>query len=148
MASVDKVRIGTTTYDMSPSKDGTLIGYTSNDAASPTAWTDAAVINTASDTNGSIFSKITTMIKNARWLFSVLGTVDFSSTGATTISDALVAIKTALDGKASSSHSHTTGDLTVSSTQINSESYIPTSSVFYAMQQKLDEISATIDSLR
>lgn len=147
MASVDKVRIGTTTYDMSPSKDGTLIGYTSNDAASPTAWTDATAITT-SDTNGTIFSKITTMIKNVRWMFSVLGTVDFSSTGATTISDALVAIKTALDGKASSSHSHTTGDLTVSSTQINSESYVPTSSVFYAMQQKLDEISATIDSLR
>ena len=34
MASVDKVKIGDTTYDVSPSKDGTLNGYTSGDAAS------------------------------------------------------------------------------------------------------------------
>ena len=35
MASIDKVKVGETTYDVSPSKDGTLNGYTSNDNGTP-----------------------------------------------------------------------------------------------------------------
>ena len=35
MASIDKVKVGETTYDVSPSSTGTLSGYTSNDNVTP-----------------------------------------------------------------------------------------------------------------
>ena len=35
MASVDKVKIGDITYDMSPSSTGVLNGYVSNDNGTP-----------------------------------------------------------------------------------------------------------------
>ena len=35
MSSLDKVKIGSTTYDISPSKNGTLTGYSSNDQTPP-----------------------------------------------------------------------------------------------------------------
>lgn len=35
MASVDKVRLGEVTYDVSPSASGTLNGFTSNDNVTP-----------------------------------------------------------------------------------------------------------------
>ena len=38
MSSIDKVKVGDTTYDVSPSKDGTLNGYTSNDEGTPPRW--------------------------------------------------------------------------------------------------------------
>lgn len=143
MASVDKVKVGSTSYDISPSKDGTLNGFTSNDAASPTAWSAADAITT-SDTNSTIFSKITTMIKNVRWLYSKLGTTDFSATGQSTVTGALSALQTGLNGKAASSHSHTTAQLPVSSSQTNSNSYIPTSALVYSMQQKINSLNDAI----
>ena len=143
MASVDKVKVGSTSYDISPSKDGTLNGFTSNDAASPTAWSAANAITT-SDTNSTIFSKITTMIKNVRWLYSKLGTTDFSATGQSTVTGALSALQTGLNGKAASSHSHTTAQLPVSSSQTNSNSYIPTSALVYSMQQKINSLNDAI----
>ena len=35
MSSIDKVKVGDTTYDVSPSASGTLHGYTSNDEGTP-----------------------------------------------------------------------------------------------------------------
>ena len=147
MASVDKVKVGSTSYDISPSKDGTLNGFTSNDAASPTAWSAANAITT-SDTNSTIFSKVTTMIKNVRWLYSKLGTTDFSATGQSTVTGALSALQTGLNGKAASSHSHTTAQLPVSSSQTNSNSYIPTSALVYSMQQKINSLNDAIESIK
>ena len=145
MASVDKVKVGSTSYDISPSKDGTLNGFTSNDAASPSSWTATDVV-AASDSNSTIFSKITTMIKNVRWLYSKLGTTDFSATGQSTVTGALSALQTGLNGKAASSHSHTTAQLPVSSSQTNSNSYIPTSALVYSMQQQITSLNdAMID---
>ena len=146
MASVDKVKVGSTSYDISPSKDGTLNGFTSNDAASPTAWTAANAITT-SDTNSTIFSKVTTMIKNVRWLYSKLGTTDFSATGQSTVTGALSALQTGLNGKAASSHKHTTAQLPVSSSQTNSNSYIPTSALVYSMQQQITSLNDAIANL-
>lgn len=140
MASVDKVKVGSTTYNISPSKDGTLTGFTSNDAASPSAWSAVNTITT-SDTNSSIFSKITTMVKNVRWLYNKLGQTDFSSTGQSTVTGALKSLQTSVNGKAAASHSHTTADLPVSSTQTNSTSYIPTSALVYSMQQQITSLN-------
>ena len=140
MASVDKVKVGSTSYDISPSKDGTLNGFTSNDAASPTDWSATDVV-AASDSNSTIFSKITTMIKNVRWLYSKLGTTDFSATGQSTVTGALSALQSGLNGKAASSHSHNTSQLPVSSSQTNSNSYIPTSALVYSMQQQINSLN-------
>ena len=45
------------------------VAFTSGDALSPTAWTDVALIETGS-TLATLFNKISTMIKNVRWLYS------------------------------------------------------------------------------
>ena len=143
MASVDKIKVGSTSYNISPAKDGTLTGFTSNDAASPTAWSAADAITT-SDSNATIFSKITTMIKNVRWLYSKLGTTDFSATGQSTVTGALSALQSGLNGKAASSHSHGVDQLPVSSSQTNSNSYIPTSALVYSMQQQITSLNDAI----
>ena len=140
MSSIDKVKIGSTSYDVSPSKSGTLSGFTSNDASTPTAWTSSDVI-LATDTNSSIFAKLTTMIKNVRWLYAKLGDTDFSATGSATVSGAISNLQTSLSGKANTSHTHAVADLPVSSQQINSTAYIPTSSLLYSMQEQITSLN-------
>lgn len=80
MSSIDKVKVGETTYDVSPGATGTLNGYSSNDNGTPPAWTEVDPIST-SDTNSGIFGKLTAMVKNVRWLYNKLGTTDFSAAG-------------------------------------------------------------------
>ena len=147
MASVDKIKVGSTSYNISPSKDGTLTGFTSNDAASPTAWSNTSTITT-SDSNATIFSKITTMIKNVRWLYNKLGTTDFSATGQSTVTGALSALQTGLGNKAARNHSHATNTLPVSSQYVNSNDYVPTSALMYSMQANIDALSEKIANLQ
>ena len=146
MASVDKVKVGDTTYDVSPSKDGTLNGYTSGDSSTPTSWTSVSAITT-SDTNATIFSKLTSMVKNVRWLYTKLGTADFSATGSDTVSGALVSINNGLSDKAPSNHSHTVADLPVTSNQSNSTSTIPTCALLYSMNEELTAMEASMESI-
>ena len=143
MASVDKVKISDTTYDVSPSATGTLNGYTSGDSASPSSWSSVDVIST-SDTNSSIFNKITTMVQNVRWLYTKLGNDDFSDTGSDTITGALSTLQSGLDGKSPVSHTHTTMTLPVSSNQVNSESYVPTSALLYSMVQRANTVADNV----
>ena len=144
MSSIDKVKVGDTTYDVSPSASGNLNGYTSNDEGTPPAeWGEVNVIST-SDTNSSIFSKLTGMVRNVRWLYSKLGTEDFSGTGQTTITSALSTLQSGLDGKSPVSHTHTTMTLPVSSNQVNSENYVPTSALLYSMVQRANDIANSI----
>ena len=146
MASIDKVKVGETTYDISPSKDGTLNGYTSGDSASPSSWSSVNAIS-ASDTNATIFNKLTTMVKNVRWLHAKLGDSDFSATGQDTVSGALVSLKTGLGNKADSDHSHTVADLPVTSNQSNSTSTIPTCALLYSMNQELDALEESANNI-
>ena len=146
MASVDKVKVGDTTYDVSPSKDGTLNGYTSGDSSTPTNWTSVSAITT-SDTNATIFSKLTSMVKNVRWLYTKLGTADFSATGSDTVSGALVSINNGLSDKAPLDHSHTVADLPVTSNQSNSTSTIPTCALLYSMNEELTAMEASMESI-
>ena len=144
MSSIDKVKVGDTTYDVSPSASGTLNGYTSNDEGTPPAeWGEVNIIST-SDTNSSIFSKLTGMVRNVRWLYSKLGTEDFSGTGQTTITGALSTLQSKLDGKSPVSHTHTTMTLPVSSNQVNSESYVPTSALLYSMVQRANTVADNV----
>lgn len=64
------------------------VAFTSGDAASPTTWTNVSVITTGS-TLATLFNRISTMVKNVRWLYSKLGTTDISSIGNGTVTGAL-----------------------------------------------------------
>ena len=136
MANVDHIKVGSTSYDISPSPTGTLTtgtgGFSSSDVAqeSATSWTNVDQITT-SDKHASIFTKITQMAKNVRYLYNVLGTG--FSTGST--------VKSQIDSKAPSSHSHSVGQLPTSSTQVNSNYYIPTSALIYSMNQTLTSLN-------
>lgn len=67
------------------------VAFTSGDAASPTAWSDVSVITTGS-TLATLFNRISTMVKNVRWLYSKLGTTDISSIGGGTVTGAISAL--------------------------------------------------------
>ena len=136
MPNVDHVRVGSTSYDISPSPTGTLAtgtgGFSSSDVAqaNATSWTNVYQITT-SDKHASIFTKITQMAKNVRYLYNVLGTG--FSTGST--------VKNQIDGKAAANHSHKVAQLPTSSTQVNSNDYIPTSALIYSMNQTLTSLN-------
>lgn len=84
------------------------------------------------------------MVKNVRWLYSKLGTDDFSTTGSDTVTGALSNLQSGLDGKAESSHSHTTDTLPVSNNQVNSVNYIPTSALLYSMSMRAEGIQSVV----
>ena len=102
MAQIDKIQVGSTTYDIAPSADSTNT-FTSGDVAdgSASSWTTIAKL-ASGETTTSILGKISNMFKNIRYLYSRLGTTDISGTG-TTITAAIAALES---GKAASSHTH------------------------------------------
>lgn len=137
MAIIDKIKVGSTTYDVSPSATGTLnttgtTKFASSDVAqgSATSWTSVDTMST-SDNHATLFTKITQMAKNVRYLYNVLGTG--FSTGST--------VKSQIDGKAASNHSHKVAQLPTSSSQVNSNDYIPTSALIYSMNQTLTSLN-------
>ena len=137
MAIIDKIKVGSTTYDVSPSASGTLnttgtTKFASSDTAqaSATSWTNVDQMTTA-DNHATLFTKITQMAKNVRYLYNVLGTG--FSTGST--------VKGQIDGKAPANHSHSVSQLPTSSTQVNSNYYIPTSALIYSMNQTLTSLN-------
>ena len=84
------------------------------------------------------------MVKNVRWLYVKLGNDDFSGTGQSTITGALSTLQSELDGKSPMSHTHTTMTLPVSSNQVNSENYVPTSALLYSMVQRANTVSDNV----
>ena len=103
MATIRQIKVKDTLYDISPSPSGTLDTTTANNKfessdvaqANATAWTDVAAL-AATETNKSMFTKATQMMKNTRYLYNIIGT-GFSTSST---------IKKAIDGKAASNHSH------------------------------------------
>ena len=143
MAIIDKIKVGSTTYDVSPSASGTLnttgtTKFASSDTAqaSATSWTNVDQMTTA-DNHATLFTKITQMAKNVRYLYNVLGTG--FSTGST--------VKSQIDGKAPANHSHSVSQLPTSSTQVNSNDYIPTSALIYSMNQTLTSLNDASNKL-
>ena len=91
MSSICKVKMSGDTYHISPSPNGTLnvAGYTSNDVAQSAATTYTSVDPIANtDTNATIFGKLTNMVKNIRFLYNQIGSVDISNIG-NSITDAI-----------------------------------------------------------
>lgn len=68
------------------SKDNTTT-FTSND--STTGDSTAPALLTSGETHASIFSKVSTIFKNVRWLLSKMGTTDISALGDGTVTGAL-----------------------------------------------------------
>lgn len=67
------------------------VAFTSGDAENPTEWSNVSVITTGS-TLATLFNRISTMVKNVRWLYSKLGTTDISSIGGGTVTGAISAL--------------------------------------------------------
>ena len=99
---INKVSIEGSVYQITPSTDGTFTG-TSEDSTSPSSWTTVAVLSSG-ETNGSIFTKISQMFKNIRYLYSKLGDIDISTSG-NSITDAISNLET---NKADTNHTHNT----------------------------------------
>ena len=146
MAYVDKARVEGTLYDISPSPTGNLDStsenaYTSSDVAqaNATTWTNVdPILNT--EQHRSIFSKLTSMIKNIRYLYNIVGSGTFAPGSGTTITDVV-------NNKAPKSHNHTAAQLPTSNSQINSTSYVPTSALIYSMNQTLNSLNDALDKI-
>lgn len=74
-------------YLYSNTRDST-VSYTSNDNTNPTAWTNISAI-TSGEKHSSLFNKISTMFKNVRYIYKMLGTTDISQLGDGTVTGAL-----------------------------------------------------------
>lgn len=71
--------------------------FTSND--STTGDSTAPALLTSGETHASIFSKVSTIFKNVRWLLSKMGTTDISSLGDGTVTGALSTLNSNIGGK-------------------------------------------------
>lgn len=58
------------------------VAFTSGDAASPTAWSAVSVI-TSGSTLATLFNRISTMVKNVRYLWTLIGTSSFANVAST-----------------------------------------------------------------
>ena len=65
---INKISVENTIYQITPSIDGTFDG-TSEDNMSPSSWTNVNILSSG-ETNGSIFTKISNMFKNIRFLYN------------------------------------------------------------------------------
>lgn len=78
------------------SQDNTVT-FTSND--STTGDSTAPALLTSGETHASIFSKVSTIFKNVRWLLSKMGTTDISTIGNGTVTGALSTLNSNIGGK-------------------------------------------------
>lgn len=58
------------------------VGFTSGDSLSPTGWTSVSQITTNS-TLATLFNRISTMVKNVRYIWNLLGSSSFSNVAST-----------------------------------------------------------------
>lgn len=69
-----------------------ITSFSSSDSESPTGWTDVDVLKSA-ETHRSMFSKISTMFSNIRYIWNLIGTTDISAIGGGTVTDILSKVK-------------------------------------------------------
>lgn len=128
MATIRQIKVKDVVYDISPSPSGTLDTTTKDNAfassdvaqASATSWTDVVAL-AATETNKSMFTKATQMMKNTRYLYNIIGT-GFSTSNT---------IRKAIDGKAASNHSH---DLSTMINGLSVGSATPQDADYYVCQ--------------
>lgn len=81
------------TFSGTPTKVDTAKSYTTFDSAddkNPTTWSDVELL-TSKEEQRSLFSKISTMFKNIRYLYKMLGTTDISQYSDGTVTGAVKA---------------------------------------------------------
>ena len=76
------------------SKENTVT-FESRDAAEANVWTDVGVL-ASGEKHSSIFNKVSTMFKNVRYLYKMLGTTDISAIGGGTVTGAIASQNEAL----------------------------------------------------
>ena len=87
------------TFSGTPTKVDTAKSYTTFDSAddkNPTTWSDVELL-TSKEEQRSLFSKISTMFKNIRYLYKILGTTDISAIGDGTLTGGLDALNSNLN---------------------------------------------------
>ena len=150
MAQVDKIQIGTTTYDILQSEDAIFTGV-SNDSADneATSWSSVEKL-ASSETNGSIFTKISSMFKNIRYLYKIIGTNDISSIG-NSITDAITAL--GQGGGVVPVHTHKPSDLRdnngnslIVNEQISDSTHVPSSLLVKQMNDTLTNLVTSVNN--
>ncbi len=76
------------------SKDN-AVSFASEDSLIPAAWADVPVLATG-EKHSSILNKISTMFKNVRWLYKMLGTTDISAIADGTLTGAVSMLNTGI----------------------------------------------------
>ena len=115
------------TFSGTPTKVDTAKSYTTFDSAddkNPTTWSDVELL-ISKEEQRSLFSKISTMFKNIRYLYKILGTTDISNIGDGTATSAISTLNSNLEDKLSSalyvvSFDTSTGTLTTKSADYKS----------------------------
>ena len=80
------------------SKDNTT-SFTSSDSSTVSEWTDVSTLTTG-EKHTSIFSKMSQMFKNIRYLYKMLGTTDISAIGDGTATGAISSLNSNLETNA------------------------------------------------
>ena len=73
-----------------------IASFTSTDATEPTEYTDVELL-ASGEKHSSLFAKISTMFKNIRYLYKMLGTTDISSIGDGTVTGGINSINSNLE---------------------------------------------------
>lgn len=74
------------------------VAFTSADSTAPTVWTNVAQMQSG-EKHSSLFNKISTMFRNVRYLYKMLGTTNISAIGGGTVTGAIAAQSDALASK-------------------------------------------------
>lgn len=78
-----------------------IASFTSTDATEPTEYTDVELL-ASGEKHSSLFAKISTMFKNIRYLYKMLGTTDISSIGDGTVTGGISSLNSNLKIKGNS----------------------------------------------
>ena len=147
MAQVDQIQIGTTTYDILQSS-GAIFTGTSNDDTNPVSWVDVAKL-ASSETNASIFTKLSSMFSNIRYLYKLLGDIDVGDIG----SSIGEAIRNLNNNKADKNHTHDVSTLKasdgtnlISDVQVADNGHVPSSLLVKNMNDTLTALNTASNS--
>ena len=150
MAQIDKIQVGTTSYDILQSSNAIFTG-TSNDTedSSANTWTDVEKLG-SSESNGSIFTKLSSMFKNIRFLYKQLGNIDVGDIGST-ISEAIEYLN---ENKADKNHTHSASSLDasdgtplISNTQVADSNHVPSSLLVKQMNDTLTTLNNSFNTM-
>ena len=96
----DKKSLSNKYLQLTGDSKNNIVTFTSNDSITGDSTAPPVVI-TSGETHKSLFNKLSTAVKNVRWLLSKMGTTDISSIGNGTVTGALSTLNNNL-----SNHTH------------------------------------------